>query len=41
MVAEDEIARPELRLLQVDNPIVLPINTKIRTLVTSSDVLHS
>lgn len=28
-------------LLEVDNPIVVPINKKIRFLVTSSDVIHS
>jgi cytochrome c oxidase subunit 2 len=28
-------------LLEVDEPIVLPINTKIRILTTSSDVIHS
>jgi cytochrome c oxidase subunit 2 len=28
-------------LLEVDEPIVLPINTKIRILTTSSDVLHA
>lgn len=30
-----------VRLLSVDNPIALPLNTNIRVLVTSSDVLHS
>lgn len=29
------------RLLQVDTPVVLPMNTRIRVLVTSSDVIHS
>jgi cytochrome c oxidase subunit 2 len=28
-------------LLQVDNPIVVPINKKIRFLITSNDVIHS
>lgn len=31
----------DFRLLEVDNSVVLPFLTKIRTLVTSSDVLHS
>lgn len=31
----------QLRLLEVDNPLVLPIDTHIRVLVTSADVLHS
>nr|YP_009370853.1 cytochrome c oxidase subunit II [Oecanthus sinensis]AQM39916.1 cytochrome c oxidase subunit 2 [Oecanthus rufescens]ARO75198.1 cytochrome c oxidase subunit II [Oecanthus sinensis] len=29
------------RLLDVDNRTVLPMNTQVRTLVTSSDVIHS
>ena len=41
MLPEDEISRPELRLLQVDNPVLLPVNTSIRVLITSSDVIHS
>ena len=41
MIAEDELELGELRLLEVDNRIVLPINTHIRILVTSADVLHS
>nr|YP_010952442.1 cytochrome c oxidase subunit 2 [Ancyromonas sigmoides]WMQ52546.1 cytochrome c oxidase subunit 2 [Ancyromonas sigmoides] len=31
----------QLRLLEVDNPLILPIDTHIRVLVTSADVLHS
>jgi len=31
----------DLRLLEVDQRLVLPRNVKIRFLVTSSDVLHS
>nr|YP_009711651.1 cytochrome c oxidase subunit II [Abrus expansivus]QGA47519.1 cytochrome c oxidase subunit II [Abrus expansivus] len=31
----------EFRLLEVDNSIVLPFNTKVRILVTSYDVIHS
>ena len=41
MIAEDELELGELRLLEVDNRIVLPINTHIRILVTAADVLHS
>jgi heme/copper-type cytochrome/quinol oxidase subunit 2 len=29
------------RLLEVDNRVALPINTHIRLLITSADVLHS
>lgn len=31
----------ETRLLEVDNRVVLPMNSNIRTLISSSDVLHS
>lgn len=31
----------DLRALTVDNYLVLPINTSIRLLVTSNDVIHS
>jgi len=41
MVLEEDLPKGGLRLLEVDNPLVLPINTQIRLLVTSSDVLHS
>jgi len=41
MIPEDELELGELRLLEVDNRIVLPINTHIRVLVTAVDVLHS
>lgn len=41
MVASEDNSRANLRLLEVDNPLLLPINTNIRVLVTSSDVLHS
>jgi len=30
-----------LRLLEVDNRVVLPLNTHTRVLVTAADVLHS
>jgi len=41
MVPEDELENGELRLLEVDNRIVLPVNSHIRILVTAADVLHS
>jgi cytochrome c oxidase subunit 2 len=31
----------KLRLLDVDNYVILPVNTHIRLLVTASDVLHA
>lgn len=37
----DSLESGEKRLLEVDNRLVLPTNTTLRFLVTSSDVLHS
>lgn len=41
MIHESELERGELRLLEVDNFLVLPSKMEIRLLVTSRDVLHS
>jgi cytochrome c oxidase subunit 1 len=41
MITEDDLVTGALRLLEVDNRVVLPVNTSIRLLITSSDVLHS
>jgi cytochrome c oxidase subunit 2 len=38
---EGTTAKGENYLLEVDNPIVVPINKKIRFLITSNDVIHS
>jgi cytochrome c oxidase subunit 2 len=38
---ENKEAKGENYLLEVDNPIVVPINKKIRFLFTSNDVIHS
>lgn len=39
---EDKDLKPDqLRLLEVDKQVVVPINTTVRVLVTSNDVLHS
>jgi len=40
MLPDDELTVGQARLLEVDNPIVLPINTHIRIIITASDVLH-
>lgn len=41
MIPEAELSFGSLRLLEVDNALVLPINTHIRFLISSTDVLHS
>jgi len=40
MVASDDLEPGQLRLLEVDNRVVLPTNTHIRLLMTAADVLH-
>nr|ABB83939.1 cytochrome oxidase II [Simulium transiens] len=41
MVPTNELETNGFRLLDVDNRIVLPMNTQIRILVTAADVIHS
>ena len=41
MVPEDELELGQLRLLEVDNRVVVPANTHLRMIITSADVLHS
>lgn len=41
MILEEELKRGELRLLEVDYWLILPINIEIRLLVSSVDVIHS
>ena len=38
---ENKESKGEHYLLEVDNPVVVPVDRKIRFLVTSSDVIHS
>jgi|TARA_B110000971_G_scaffold219312_1_gene260124 cytochrome c oxidase subunit 2 len=40
MIGTDDIAQGALRLLEVDNRVVLPIRTHIRVILTAADVLH-
>nr|YP_001315116.1 cytochrome c oxidase subunit 2 [Chlorokybus atmophyticus]ABO15097.1 cytochrome c oxidase subunit 2 [Chlorokybus atmophyticus] len=41
MIPEDDLELGQLRLLEVDNRVVVPANTHVRMIVTSADVLHS
>jgi heme/copper-type cytochrome/quinol oxidase subunit 2 len=41
LILENELPIGSKRLLEVDNRTVLPINSPIRFLITSNDVLHS
>lgn len=40
MVPESDLELGQLRLLEVDNRLVLPVNTHLRVIVTATDVLH-
>jgi cytochrome c oxidase subunit 2 len=41
LVPEESLKPGQIRLLAVDNPVVLPIDTNIRVLTTGADVIHS
>ena len=41
MIPTTDLENSGFRLLDVDNRVILPINTQIRILVTAADVLHS
>nr|YP_009948014.1 cytochrome c oxidase subunit II [Anthalia sp. YD3030]QOH97182.1 cytochrome c oxidase subunit 2 [Anthalia sp. YD3030] len=41
MIPTNELNNQDFRLLDVDNRIVLPMNSQIRILITAADVIHS
>ena len=41
MIQEDDLELGQLRLLEVDNRVVVPTKTHIRILITSADVIHA
>jgi cytochrome c oxidase subunit 2 len=41
MVPDDKIAGDRIRLLSVDYPLVVPVDTTIQILLTGADVIHS
>lgn len=40
MIPEEDLTIGDLRLLEVDNKVVVPTNTNIRVIITATDVLH-
>jgi cytochrome c oxidase subunit 2 len=40
MIPENELTEGNFRLLEVDNRVILPVDTHIRLLITAADVLH-
>jgi len=41
MISEEDLEIGQFRLLEVDNKMVVPVNTHIRIIVSAADVLHS
>ena len=41
MIADEDLKPGQLRLLEVDNQLVVPVGKNIRVLTTSADVIHS
>nr|AEM66832.1 cytochrome c oxidase subunit II [Gymnetron rotundicolle] len=41
MIPDNQLSEENFRLLDVDNRMVIPFNTQIRIIVTSTDVIHS
>jgi heme/copper-type cytochrome/quinol oxidase subunit 2 len=41
MILDEDLIKSQLRLLGVDNSLVLPSETDIQLIVTSNDVIHS
>ncbi len=41
IIPDDELQPGQLRLLETDNRVVVPVGKKVRLLTTSSDVLHA
>lgn len=40
MVPTSDLEDGDLRLLEVDNKIVIPVNTQVRVVITGADVIH-
>lgn len=41
LIPDDQLKKGQLRLLEVDNQIVIPVATTVRLLLTGADVVHS
>ena len=41
MIDEADLKEGQIRLLSVDNPMVVPENTRIKLVITGNDVMHS
>lgn len=41
MIEDKDLKEGQLRLLEVDNPIVIPVGAVVKVILTSADVIHS
>jgi len=41
MIPEEDLEDGGLRMLEVDNRVILPEQTHVRLVITASDVIHS
>jgi cytochrome c oxidase subunit 2 len=41
MIPTADLELGQLRLLEVDEKVVVPANTHVRVIITSADVIHS
>jgi cytochrome c oxidase subunit 2 len=40
MIKEEDLKLGDLRNLEVDNRVIIPVDTHIRVIITSADVIH-
>jgi cytochrome c oxidase subunit 2 len=40
MIKEEDLNVGDLRNLEVDNKLVVPVDTHVRVIITSADVIH-
>ena len=41
IIPDNKIGKGQIRLLSVDDPLVIPVDTEVQFLITGSDVIHS
>lgn len=41
MIPASDLEQGDLRLLEVDNRVIVPVNTQVRVVITGADVIHS
>jgi cytochrome c oxidase subunit 2 len=41
MIPTNDLQEGQFRLLEVDEKVLVPVNTHIRVIITAADVIHS